>query len=353
MEAGRSALAFPSFGPERRGAPMRAFTKISDSPIGDRSACSQADFVVYLDDTLLGESWESELKPRGRVLVNSVRQFDDPRIMSLDADGLSAEVLGRPIPNTVLLGALARLCDAVSLDDVRRSICASMAERLHEPNCAIAAQAHSLADGLLTEGEGDWDDGTGTDSGAGGVIGVAGEVAARTADRGEAEPAKDASADAPARASADVVRAEDVIPRLRNQLPDPDSLDPASYARTTCFTAGHLVTKNAGWRSRRPVVDQAACTACRQCVQYCPDGAMFMTAKGDAEIAQVDLDFCKGCGICATMCRFGAIVMMPEHEAAAAKALAANGESGASEAPAAADGYPVGGPFARSKEVSA
>lgn len=353
MEAGRSALAFPSFGPERRGAPMRAFTKISDGPIGDRSACSQADFVVYLDDTLLGESWESELKPGGCVLVNSVRQFDDPRIMSLDADGLSAEVLGRPIPNTVLLGALARLCDAVSLDDVGKAIRASMAERLHEPNCAIAAQAHALANGLLTEGEGDWDDGAGADSGAGGVVEAASEAAARAIDQGEAESAKGPRANAPVSGSADVVRAEDVIPRLRNQLPDPDSLDPASYARTTCFTAGHLVTKNAGWRSQRPVVDQVACTACRQCVQYCPDGAMFMTAKADVEIAQVDLDFCKGCGICATVCRFGAIAMVPEHEAAAAKAFAANGESDASEAPVAADGYPVGGSFARSKEVSA
>ena len=50
------ALAFPSFGPERRGAPMRAFTKLSDEPIGDRSAVAKADYVIYLDDTLLGEA---------------------------------------------------------------------------------------------------------------------------------------------------------------------------------------------------------------------------------------------------------------------------------------------------------
>lgn len=83
---------------------MRAFTKLSDEPIGDRSAVAKADYVIYLDDTLLGEGWETELKPGGVVLVNSVRMFDDERIAALDADGISAAVLGRPIPNTVFLG---------------------------------------------------------------------------------------------------------------------------------------------------------------------------------------------------------------------------------------------------------
>ena len=55
LSAGAYALAFPTFGPERRGAPMRAFTKIDTAPIGDRSAVAKADYVIYLDDTLLGE----------------------------------------------------------------------------------------------------------------------------------------------------------------------------------------------------------------------------------------------------------------------------------------------------------
>lgn len=134
---GRHALAFPSFGPERRGAPMRAFTKMSDAPIGDRSAVSQADYVIYLDDTLLGDGWERELKPGGMVLVNSVRTFDDPRIVALDADGISTEVLGRPIPNTVFLGALAALCDRVNVEDVHEAIRQYMPAKLHAKNIAI------------------------------------------------------------------------------------------------------------------------------------------------------------------------------------------------------------------------
>ena len=100
---GSYALAFPSFGPERRGAPMRAFTKMSREPIGDRSAVNRANYVIYLDDTLFGEGWEDELLPDGKVIVNSVRSFGDPRIVAIDANGISQEILGRPIPNTALL----------------------------------------------------------------------------------------------------------------------------------------------------------------------------------------------------------------------------------------------------------
>lgn len=134
---GRYSLAFPSFGPERRGAPMRAFTKIDDRPIGDRSAVTHADYVVYLDDTLLGEGWDAELKPGGLVLVNSLKDFGDKRIVSIDADGISREILGRPIPNTVFLGALLFLDELLGKDDIERSIHEYMPAKLHAKNLAI------------------------------------------------------------------------------------------------------------------------------------------------------------------------------------------------------------------------
>lgn len=134
---GRYSLAFPSFGPERRGAPMRAFTKVDDKPIGDRSAVSCADYVVYLDDTLLGFGWASELKPSGKVLINTVKDFGDERIISIDADGISQRILGRPIPNTVFLACLLALDDAFSYDDIRRSFHEYMPAKLHAKNLAV------------------------------------------------------------------------------------------------------------------------------------------------------------------------------------------------------------------------
>lgn len=137
FEEGKYSLAFPSFGPERRGAPMRAFTKIDNGPIGDRSAVAKADYVVYLDDTLVGEDWATELKPGAKVLVNSLHAFDDPRIISIDANGISAEILGRPIPNTVFLGAMVALSDGLAIEDIQRSIQEYMPAKLHAKNIAI------------------------------------------------------------------------------------------------------------------------------------------------------------------------------------------------------------------------
>lgn len=138
---GHYALAFPSFGPERRGAPMRAFTKLSKERIGNRSALSKADFVIYLDETLLPENPFAELKDGGKVLVNSAREFDDPRIESIDADGISTQILGRSIPNTVLLGALSVLSDDIDSEGIMQAIRDYMPSRLHQKNFDIVNAA--------------------------------------------------------------------------------------------------------------------------------------------------------------------------------------------------------------------
>lgn len=147
---GRYALAFPSFGPERRGAPMRAFTKISDAPIGNRSAIAKADYAMYLDDTLLGEGCFDELKDGGTILVNSTRSFDDDRVKALDADGISAEILGRPFPNTAFLGALVALCDRVEPDEVKEAVRQYMPSRLQDGNIAVIESAYGR---LIDEGD--------------------------------------------------------------------------------------------------------------------------------------------------------------------------------------------------------
>ena len=152
LSAGVNALAFPTFGPERRGAPMRAFTKLSEDPIGDRSAVTRAQFVIYLDETLMEDGWEEELAEGGRVLLNTRRDVEDPRIVAIDADGISSEILGRPIPNTVFLGAIPALTDAVSINDIHEGIRATMPAKLHEKNLAIVDAAYKqLADREIAE----------------------------------------------------------------------------------------------------------------------------------------------------------------------------------------------------------
>lgn len=82
----------------------------------------------------------------------------------------------------------------------------------------------------------------------------------------------------------------------------------SEYPQATCYQAGHLVTKNAGWRNVRPVIDQGKCRFCLQCYQFCPDGVI----RKKNQKVEIDYDFCKGCGICAKSCPFHAIEMEDE-----------------------------------------
>lgn len=117
------ALAFPSFGPERRGAPIRAFTKLDKIPITNRSEIEKADFVIYLDDTLFpGKAALQELKPDGKILLNTKEQWENEQIVTIDGDKLATEILGRPITNTVMLGVLATLAPEISLNHLTAAI---------------------------------------------------------------------------------------------------------------------------------------------------------------------------------------------------------------------------------------
>lgn len=292
----RYALAFPSFGPERRGAPMRAFTKISDAPIGDRTAITSADIVVYLDGTLFASGWDSELKEGGICLVNSAEPIDDERVIALDATGLALEALGRPIPNTVFLGLIAGLDCGISQDEVEEAIRQYMAPKLHDKNIALVEQAVALAQNYQAAASAE----------PASSVEVSPEVLAATVH--EVRPHAD----------------ELIIPTLRSSVPGP-----AVYAVDTCFEGGFITQKNAGWRNIRPSVNAEKCTGCLQCYLYCPDGTIFKRETGEVRpkpAIAFDYDFCKGCGVCAQVCKFGAITMVSEVEALSAEALAHESE---------------------------
>lgn len=128
------ALAFPSFGPERRGAPIRAFTKLDSSPIGNRSEVEKADFSIFLDDTLFSDQAFEELKPEGKILLNTKHPVSDDRVVVLDADKLAAEILKLPITNTIMLGAFAAVYSDISLENIEEAIRQNMPSKLHEKN---------------------------------------------------------------------------------------------------------------------------------------------------------------------------------------------------------------------------
>ena len=126
------ALAFPSFGPERRGAPIRAFTKLDKKPIGNRSEITKSNYSIFLDDTLFNAKSFHELKQNGIILLNTKKTIDDPRVITVDADSIAAQILGLPITNTILLGAFAAISNEISLEEIYEAIRQTMRRLSHE-----------------------------------------------------------------------------------------------------------------------------------------------------------------------------------------------------------------------------
>jgi len=118
------AQAFPSFGPERRGAPVQAFLRVSDRPIKLRAKVYHPNNVVILDATLLGVVNPSEgLKEGGFVVINSNKSEDELKnlfpgcnIAVVDATHIAKEELGVPITNTTMLGALVKASNIVDIE---------------------------------------------------------------------------------------------------------------------------------------------------------------------------------------------------------------------------------------------
>lgn len=142
VEAGKHAQAAPEYGAEREGAPIRAYTRISDGDIRVHDAIYYPDIVVVLDETLLEtQNVDSGLSEDGLLLVNTRRSpgevraalgVEGRRIYTIDATSLALEEIGRPIPNTVMIGALCAVTGAVDAEEIKKSIEKKLGGKLSE-----------------------------------------------------------------------------------------------------------------------------------------------------------------------------------------------------------------------------
>jgi pyruvate ferredoxin oxidoreductase gamma subunit len=130
ISEGKFAQAFPSFGPERRGAPVLAFVRIdSQEPVRVRAEITEPDVVVVLDPGLLTiVNVVSGLKDNGLVIINTKKSFDEiasklqlkaeARLAKVDATHIAREELGVTITNTTMVGALLKATGVVKLESV-------------------------------------------------------------------------------------------------------------------------------------------------------------------------------------------------------------------------------------------
>jgi pyruvate ferredoxin oxidoreductase gamma subunit len=117
LSTGQYFQAFPDYGPERMGAPIRAFTRVSSTPITIHSQVEKPDVVLVLDPTLLGQVPVTEgLHEDGTLIVNTstspaqvrtITGFKTGKVFTVDASHIAIDELGREITNTPMLGAFS------------------------------------------------------------------------------------------------------------------------------------------------------------------------------------------------------------------------------------------------------
>jgi pyruvate ferredoxin oxidoreductase gamma subunit len=151
---GKQIQSFPAFGPERAGAPMTAFTRISDKPIQIHSSVYEPDLVVVLDPTLLGGSIVEGLKPSSKIIVNTTESPSEIKsklgisgneVWTVDATGLAMKLLGANITNTAVLGAVVKASSIVRLESVLSVVKERFQGKVRDQNVVLVETAYKEA----------------------------------------------------------------------------------------------------------------------------------------------------------------------------------------------------------------
>jgi pyruvate ferredoxin oxidoreductase gamma subunit len=263
IEEGKFAQAFPSFGPERRGAPVQVFNRISSNhPIRARVSIENPDIVVLLDPGLLTVTdVTSGIKKGGTVVINTPKTEVDIKkevggpwkLAVVNADVIAREVIGVPIVNTTMLGAVVKATGIIELESLEGPIEERFGARA-KANIEACRRAFKETEVFGSEGA--------------------------------------------ARKTRQAIPAE-VFPSWHELLPGCIVTEPGS-AKTY---------RTGDWKSAHPVWNKEKCIKCGLCYLFCPEGCIREQEDGYFE---ADLYYCKGCGICARECWTEAISMVEE-----------------------------------------
>lgn len=149
---GRFTQGIPMYGTERRGAPVVSFLRVGDERVDERDLVHEPDMVVVLDP-LLGRNVPvtEGLKEGGLVLINHPRGGRETglggpfRVATVDATRIAMETLGRPITNTAILGAFAKVTGMVSLESLERAVLGQWPGKIGEVNVRAVRRAYEEA----------------------------------------------------------------------------------------------------------------------------------------------------------------------------------------------------------------
>jgi 2-oxoacid:acceptor oxidoreductase gamma subunit (pyruvate/2-ketoisovalerate family) len=155
IHEGKYIQSFPEFGPERMGAPVKAYTRISDEPIRLHSAVYHPNLAIVMDPTLLATIPVTEgLGKEGILILNTTK---DPKTMKAElnmkqgtvwtvpATEIAMRILGRSITNTAMLGVVARATGAVKMESIEKAVNDRFPEQLAEKNIGVIKEAYKEA----------------------------------------------------------------------------------------------------------------------------------------------------------------------------------------------------------------
>jgi pyruvate ferredoxin oxidoreductase gamma subunit len=255
---GYYAQDFPLYGAERRGAPIAAFTRISEEPIMERGVISEPDIVIVMDKTLLSDPRAmpvSGLKRGGIVFINTPQSPEEARaaykisgrIITLDITKICLQILERTVLSS-LAGAVASKIAGLSEDSLKKAV-------------------EKVISGIVT-------------------------------DRVLLEKNIEASLYCFNAIPSVEIKTVEALQKGSSVITIP--FEPALVSSPALNTTGTTPLRRTGnWRVFRPVWNYDACTRCLICVSRCPDGCILVNEDG---FPYTDYDNCKGCLICVEEC---------------------------------------------------
>jgi pyruvate ferredoxin oxidoreductase gamma subunit len=267
FEDGKYGQAFPAFGGERRGAPVRAFVRLDAHPVRVRYRVNQPDQVIILDRTLPNTVDVLDgLKPGGLALIDSEKSptglfwSTDAPVYAVPATRIALDVFGQPFVNPVMLGAWAAVTGEISVDAIQHAYRHRFPGSMGEKNSRVVQMGYDFI-----------------------RLGAT-----------------------PVQAMKSEQTTGSVIKWKKEEVAGVPG-QPLHFASVVAARTS-LAYPTGSWRYNRPVVDPQVCNGCGVCIEFCPDSSLTVVDKQ----AIIDYVFCKGCGICAQICARGAIQMVIE-----------------------------------------
>ncbi|MGB9758393.1 MAG: 2-oxoacid:acceptor oxidoreductase family protein [Thermoproteota archaeon] len=265
--SGLYAQDFPIYGAERRGAPVVAFTVISEEPILERGYIFDPDILLISDETLLLDKQTDptrEVSKESIVFINSSKNkkyFEEKigkKAIVEDLTQIALETLGRPILSTLVAGVATKL---------------------------VGIKQKYLEEAVKEELE---------------QIGVGEEIIrknilAATVGYNKVQEVK-------------IEQKRSLEPEVK--IVEVEYDDPEIGTPVISFVANSYLKKTGTWRVFKPVINYQKCKSCRLCYVYCPESAI----KWENNLPVIDYENCKGCLICAQECPLKAIETAREGE---------------------------------------